>query len=214
MTHPHRVLTAFALALAVAAPALAGPPLLCHPFDIGTARSLPWDGKAGWSHGRSDYPLAQLVGDTEAILQPATPVLVRMETLRRAAIYASQDAAVASALLEKLSAKARTGGSRADTLAALDAAYLTEALRQITMLGQSSEFRDRIPGVTRALAGHDSAPFITQAVRARPSDAAVAFAAALITMGRDRQASGVYAAQARAGAAQDPLLARNLDHLS
>ena len=98
MTQPNRVLTALALALTVATPALAGPPLLCHPFDIGAAKSLPWDGKAGWSQGRADYPLKQLVADTEAILQPGTPVIVRMETLRRAAIYASQDPTVASAL--------------------------------------------------------------------------------------------------------------------
>ena len=67
MTQRNRVLTALALALAVATPALAGPPLLCHPFDIGTAKSLPWDGKAGWSQGRADYPIKQLVADTEAI---------------------------------------------------------------------------------------------------------------------------------------------------
>jgi hypothetical protein len=214
MTHPHRVLSVFALALSVAAPALAGPPLLCHPFDIGTAKSLPWDGKAGWSQGRGDYALAQLAGDTEAILQPATPVIVRMETLRRAAIYASQDPAVASALLDRLSAKARAGKPGADPLAGLDAAYLVEALHQITMLGQSGEFRDRIPGVKRVLANREAAPLLAQTLQARPSDPAVAFAAALITMDKDRQASGGYAIRARAGASQDALLARNLNHLS
>ena len=92
MIRRHQLLTAAALVLAVATPALAGPPLLCHPFDIGAAKSLPWDGAQGWSKGSADYPLGRLVTDTEAILQPATPVLVRMETLRRAAIYASRDA--------------------------------------------------------------------------------------------------------------------------
>jgi len=212
MTYRHRVLTAFALALTVATPALAGPPLLCHPFDIGSARSLPWDGRAGWSQGRADYSIKQLVGDTEAILQPGTPVIVRMETLRRAAIYASQDPAVASALVETLGAKARA--TQPDTLAALDAAYLVEALHQITMTGPSGEFRDRIAGVKRVIAAHEAAPFVAQAVQARPSDPTVAFAAALITMGRDKQAYGVYAARARAGASQDALLARNLNHLS
>ena len=212
MIHRHRLLTAFALALTVAAPALAGPPLLCHPFDIGTARSLPWDGKGGWSQGRSDYPLTQLAADTDAILQPATPVIVRMETLRRAALYASQDPTVASALLEKLSAKAR--GGQADALAPLDAAYFIEALHQITMLGQSGEFRNRIAGVKRVLAGRASAPFVADALRARPSDPAVAFAAALITMGKDKPAYDAYASRARAGTSQDPLLARNIGHLS
>jgi hypothetical protein len=214
MIQPRRVLTAAALVLTFAAPALAGPPLLCHPFDIGTAKSLPWDGAAGWSQGRADYPLKQLVADTEAILQPATPVIVRMETLRRAAIYASQDAAVAAALVDRLSAKATAGATAPDTLASLDAAYLIEALHQVTMLGHSGEFRDRIPGVTRVLEGRDAAPFLAQAVHARPSDPSVAFAAALIEMGRDKQAYGTHAARARAGAAQDALLARNVKHLS
>ena len=28
--------------LAIAMPVLAGPPFVCHVFDIGTAKSLPW----------------------------------------------------------------------------------------------------------------------------------------------------------------------------
>jgi hypothetical protein len=213
MTQPKRILTVLALVLAVATPALAGPPLLCHPFDIGSARSLPWDGRAGWAQGRADYPIKELVADTEAILQPATPVIVRMETLRRAAIYASQDPAVAAALVDRLSAKARVSAP-GDALAALDAAYLIEALHQVTMTGPNGEFRDRIAGVTRVIAEHEAAPLVAQAVQARPSDPAVAFAAAMITMGRDKQAYGVHATRARAGAAQDALLARNLNHLS
>ena len=86
MSHPPRLLTAAALVRAVSTPALAGPPLLCHPFDIGAAASLPWDGAGGWFQGKSDYQLNRLVADTEAIPQPGTPVIVRRETLRRAAI--------------------------------------------------------------------------------------------------------------------------------
>lgn len=213
MTQPKRILTALALALAVATPALAGPPLLCHPFDIGTAKSLPWDGRGGWAQGQAGYPITQLVGDTEAILQRGTAVLVRMETLRRAAIYASQDPAVASALVDRLSAKARAS-QPGDALAALDAAYLIEALHQVTMTGPNGEFRDRIAGVARVIAEREARPFVAQAVQARPSDPAVAFAAALITMGRDKQAYGVYATRARAGVSQDALLARNINHLS
>src|SRR5688572_20275282 len=88
--------------LSGAQPALAGPPLLCHPFDIGSARSLPWNDTAAWWNGRSDYDVRNLVADTQALLTPATPVIVRMETLRRAAIYASRDARVAAQLLKTL----------------------------------------------------------------------------------------------------------------
>ena len=210
MIRRHQLLTAAALVLAVAAPALAGPPLLCHPFDIGTATSLPWDGTQGWFKGSAGYPLQRLVADTDAILQPGTPVLVRMETLRRAAIYASQDEAVASALLDRLTVKAKAQ----EPLASLDAAYLIEALHQVTRLDQMAEFRDRIAGVNRALNGRSPGVFLAQAVQARPSDPAVAFAAALIALDSDRAASGVHAARARAGASQDPLLARNIKHLS
>lgn len=212
MMSSRRLLTAVTLTLAVAAPALAGPPLLCHPFDIGTATSLPWDGTSSWFQGRADYPVKQLVTDTEAILQPATPVVVRMETLRRAAIYASQDPAVASALLDRLTAKARSASG--DPLAALDAAYAIEALHQISMLGSDGQFRTRAAGVKQVLNGRDAAPFVEQAAAARPADPAVAFAAALITMGKDKQAYGAYAARARAGASQDALVARNIGHLS
>jgi hypothetical protein len=213
MTRAFRLLRITGLVLAIATPVLAGPPLLCHPFDIGTAHSLPWDGSNGWSQGRANYPIKQLVADTEALLQAGTPVVVRMETLRRAAIYASQDPAVASALVERLAEKARPSATGSEGLAALDAAYLVEALHQITMLGQSAEFRDRIPGVVRALSGRDAAPLLDRAVRARPSDPAVAFAAALIAMDTDKHAAEAYAARARAGSSQDALLARNLSHL-
>ena len=76
--------TAVLAAIFIATPAFAGPPLLCHPFEIGTARSLPWEGT--WSQGKADYKIANLITDTETLLTPTTPVLVRMETLRRAAL--------------------------------------------------------------------------------------------------------------------------------
>lgn len=211
MKHLYRTLTAFVLTLAVAAPAVAGPPLLCHPFDIGAAASLPWDGSRGWSHGRSDYALKNLVADTERIVQPGTPVLVRMETLRRAAIYASQDPAVATALLDTLGSAARTAR---DPLASLDVAYAIEALHQITLFGPGSEFASRVAGVKQVLNGRNAAPFVEAAAKARPSDPAVAFAAAMILMGKDKDAYRTYAARARAGASEDPLLGKNLKYLS
>ena len=213
MIRPDRLMTALVLTLAAASPAVAGPPLLCHPYDIGSAKSLPWDGMTGWYQERSDYPLKQLVTDTEAILQPATPVVVRMETLRRAAIYASRDGAIATSLLDRLVAKARSDAKLGNGLASLDAAYAIEAMRELTLLGQSAQFRDRIGGVNKALTGRDAAPLLQKAVDARPDDPSVAFAAALIAVSTDKAAASKYAARARAGASQDPLVAKNLDHL-
>ena len=86
--------------------ALAGPPLLGHPYEIGQASSLPWQGRQWWP-GRSDYDVANLVSETMAILTPSTPVLVRMETMRRGAIYATRDRVVAEQLLAAVLGRAR-----------------------------------------------------------------------------------------------------------
>jgi hypothetical protein len=64
-----------------------GPPLLCHPFDINNARSLPWSGSE-WRGVDKNYNINRLVDDTLGLLAPETPVMVRMETLRRATVYA------------------------------------------------------------------------------------------------------------------------------
>src|SRR6202035_4092176 len=67
-----------------------GPPLICHAVDIGSAQSLPWT-SSGWNlSGQENYDVSHLVPDTLALLGPSTPVLVRMETLRRATLYAQQ----------------------------------------------------------------------------------------------------------------------------
>ena len=61
MTHRFRLPLIAGLlcaALIAARPALAGPPLLCHPYDIGSAVSLPWNGPAWlvqrWTQGQYD----------------------------------------------------------------------------------------------------------------------------------------------------------------
>src|SRR5262249_18555306 len=90
----HKIFRSFTLtivmitaAMAYQQIALAGPPLICHPYDIGDAKSLPWNGSE-WRDVKPDYELNRLVEDTLALLTPETPVIVRMETLRRATIYA------------------------------------------------------------------------------------------------------------------------------
>lgn len=202
--------------LVAAAPAQAGPPLLCHPFDIGGAKSLPWDTVTGLSTGRADYPVAQLVRDTEALLGPATPVIVRMETLRRAAIYASRDRDVATQLLARLTARGRAAeqSARPDPLALLDAAYVIEAFRQIGMLGRAQGFGDRAPIARAAVGALDGTALMAKSLAARPDDAALEFAAALMAADRNRSAYEAHARKARTGVSSDPLLARNLNHVN
>src|SRR5258708_2810139 len=79
--------------------AQAGPPLICHPFNIGGAQSLPWGHGSGWDDPASSYNTKNLASDTLAILDSSPTVLVRMETLRRAAIYGANDRDAVLALL-------------------------------------------------------------------------------------------------------------------
>lgn len=112
--------------------AQAGPPLICHAFEIGNAKSLPLAGH-GWNlSGSENYDTKNLAADTLEILQPDTPVLVRMETLRRATLYARQDPIAAKALLAKLHARATSAESAGhpDALAWFDAGYLVETYKQ------------------------------------------------------------------------------------
>jgi hypothetical protein len=132
--------------LLLARPALAGPPLLCHPFDIGAAHSLPM-GRAGWSAIDPTYDVQRLVGDTLAILSPEAPVTVRMETIRRATIYASKNPGIAAALLSALQERAAHPDVESAALAMFDFGYLVETYREGTYaLAMRSPAIDKIDG--------------------------------------------------------------------
>lgn len=210
---PRTVLMAALAALAVAAPALAGPPLLCHPYEIGNATSLPWS--SDWSEGRPDYNVNHLIADTEALLTPSTPVIVRMETLRRAALYASTDPQVAFRLLKGLinRAEASERAARPDALAYLDAAYVAGAFNEITMMARAKEWESRAAVAKQVKGTLDAYGLITKSVALRPGDPAIQFAAALISSDEHRGAYPAHAAKARAGADSDALLARNIVHV-
>src|SRR5687768_12087217 len=75
--HIRSAVLSAALVVAIAAPAIAGPPLLCRPYETGNARSLPWDGSRSWSGDLPGYKLENLIADTEALLTPSTPVIER-----------------------------------------------------------------------------------------------------------------------------------------
>lgn len=215
-----RIAPLLVLALVVTAgPALAGPPLLCHPFDIGNAQSLPWEGTANnWSKERSDYDRQNLIRDTKALLTPTTPVIVRMETLRRAALYASHDSRLATELLAALKQRAteaeRAGTSTAAATALFDAGYLAETFKQIGQLRQSPEFRIRAEAMAAVAATTDGYALVSRSLSLRPDDPALQFAAAVINADKDRTVYQHHAAKARQGAAQDALVARNLNHIS
>jgi len=108
-------------------PAMAGPPLICHVIQIGDAKSLPYV-DLNYQKQNGSYDLKHLTRDTLAILESNAPVLVRMETLRRATIYARQDPQVAKELITRLRARAADSDAtgRPDPLAWFDVGYLAE----------------------------------------------------------------------------------------
>lgn len=207
-----------AAALLAAGAAQAGPPLLCHPFDTGGAASLPW-GDGGWNAPDRRYDTTRLQADTLRLLGDGTPVVARMETLRRAAIYASADGDRLRALSAALDARiASAAGPQARALALFDAGYLSETLQDIARL-QGYDMPGIGPVDTRAiravLARGDGSARIAQALRLRGDDAPMRFAAALVASADQRRADyAAHARRARAGAAGDRLLALNLGQLA
>jgi len=197
--------------------ALAGPPLICHPFDIGNARSLPWSGSE-WRAVDKNYDINRLVEDTLGLLTPETPVLVRMETLRRATVYgvwsmvdrkvgySVTDAAVARELLSRL--KARVPGhpelgvksdKKVTAIALFDYGYLVESYKQA---GDASQGLNLTGGI-------DGYGMIVRAIAVGGGDPAMEFAAALAK--EDRTGGHIaHLQRAAAGAQEGSLLARNL----
>lgn len=177
-----------AAALLASASALAGPPLICQPFEIGSARSLPWNGGSGWRGEDPAYKLSGLTEDTLALLAPGTPILVRMETMRRAAIYAATDTAAADTLTSRLMARTLDAEARRqpDALAWFDAGYFVESLRQATfvyrydMLSPAERVAWKLRGPTPWLDGHG---WVKRAIKLGGQD--MHFALSLIEEYRD-----------------------------
>ena len=209
------LIASFALALlSLAAPALAGPPFVCHPFEIGAATSLPWNGGNNWLGMRADYDVTRVVADTEAFLKTDMPTLARMETLRRAVLYASQNRAVAERLVAALAARVDVAAKagRADAIALFDLGYTLEAMSEIELIGHHMGSDLALRG--RALAGmtrpDDGRALILKSAALRADDAGIAFALALIERAEAKQPHLV---KARAAARHDRLLAANLAKL-
>jgi hypothetical protein len=205
MRNSMKILAVFVM---MAAPVFAGPPLVCHPINIGSAQSLPWTSTTWNLSGTESYNVGHLVADTLAFLGPNTPVLVRMETIRRAALYSRNDAAVARELLAGLGARATHGEH--DALADFDYGYLIETYRQLDIaLRISGGGRGRAGWVNPA-ASLDGYASVKKAIAIRGGDAEMEFAAALITTENSKQDYEGHVEKARAGMKEDRLLAENV----
>ena len=195
------MLGSIATFLVLASTVAAGPPLICHPFDIENAKSLPWISHDWNLTGAENYATHDLSADTLAILNSSQVPLIHIETLRRATLYARKDPVAAKQLLLQLVTRAKSAeaSSSPEAFALFDAAYLTEAYKQ--WLGERNE---------NPANGLDGLPWIKRAMQLRPNDPQMAFAAALITLRGPEADHRQYAQLATAGAKNDALLKRNL----
>lgn len=195
-----------ALAVLSATAAFAGPPLICHPYTIGAAKSLPGGGGAHWLGIDKSYSRENLITDTLALLTPETPILVRMETLRRAAIYSTsemrgweknaytdEDRRISLGLVTALRDRVTKATPATRALALFDAGFFAETLRQTRM----------DPGV-------DGYPLLVEAAKLRGADPEMEFALALASVGTHRPEHAGHLARARAAAKAGTLLANNL----
>jgi hypothetical protein len=187
-------------ALFFATTAMAGPPLICRSFDIGNAKSLPWISHDWNLSGTESYNTRNLPTDTISILDADPTVLVHMETLRRATLFARKDPVAAKQLLLKLIARAdSSANSPSAGLASVDLGYLAEAYKQ--WLGNDP---------SNPAQGLDGYALVKNAIRLRGNDPQMEFAAALITLNGPASDQQEHAQKAIAGAKTDLLLARNL----
>jgi len=160
-----------------AVPAFAGPPLLCFPFDIGSARTLPM-GARGWESVDPSYDPSHLVADTLALLTPQTPVIVRMETLRRATVYAAKNPTIAGALLDTLEARAAHADPNVG-YAVFDFGYLAETYKQAAWMPGSKG-----PNDSMARAKTIDGYMLVQKAQTLTGDKSMAFA--LVAMSVDK----------------------------
>jgi hypothetical protein len=210
------ILITVGLLLALVRPAPAGPVLICKNYDIGAAKSLPWGG-SDWRSVKPDYDINRLVEDTTALLTPDMPVIARMETLRRAVIYAAwarvdrevnyakRNDNAAPELLSRLMGKSKgsafqSATRKPDPMKMFDAGFFLESWKQAYVEGSGKKPAD-----------FDGYPLVKQAIALRGNDPEMEFAAALITSTRsDKAAHRAHLQKAIAGAPEGSLLARNI----
>ena len=199
--------TAVVALLVMASPALAGPPLICHPFVTEGGKLITWGPAPRWNSPDHSYDITKLVADTTGALTPDTPVLTRMENLRRATIYAMRDPVIAEQLLRALMSRALSTTN--DGGAWFDAGYLIEAYRQGTHLRGERKATAAWAAVDETIRV-DGYGFVKKAIAMRGPNAEMELAAALMTQGAVADAHRARAAKAGPGS----LVVKNLAKLA
>ena len=207
-----RTLLALGVLVTVAGAAEAGPPLICHAFDAGSAPLLPWAKGQSWDSPDTSYDVTRLTADTLRLLSADAPILARMENMRRATIYAARNREAAGELMSAVMNRAQAASGSNDPLAWFDAGYLVESYRQAShiykwdMLSKGDRakwtLRDEPNGV-------DGYALVQKAITMTGSSAEMEFAASLM---KDGPAAAEHRRRAVAGAKAGSLLAKNLTH--
>ena len=200
-----RTIVAIAAVIFVARPALAGPPLICHPFQIESGKLIAWGTGSGWNTPDRSYDIAKLVADTDAVLTADSPLLTRMENMRRATIYAMRDPAIAQALLKTVMARALS--TTTDGRAWFDAGYLIESYKQAVHLRDDRKPELRAWAAVDETIRVDGYNWVKKAMSMSAPSAEMEFAASLMTQGSTASA---HRAKALAAAPKNSLLAKNL----
>lgn len=203
-----RSLIALAVMAFVASPALAGPPLICFPFQTEGGKLIAWGTGSGWNTPDRSYDIKRLVADTAAVLSPDAPLLSHMENIRRATIYAMRDPQVAQQLLKTVMDRALATTN--DSRAWFDAGYLIETYKQAAAIREITNPELRAWAAVDETLKVDGYSWVKKAMSMAPPTAEMEFAASLMTQGA---VSSAHRNKALATAPKGSLLARNLaDH--
>ena len=139
---------------------------------------------------------------------------IRGKAAKGSNISALRDEKVADQVLTRLVDRTHKSesGTKADALAWFDAGYFAETLKQAAPVA-----REKNPELGKAIAAMaakvDGYAMVQKSLTLR-GDPAIEFAAAIITLDRDRADNPAHTAKAREGAKQDALLAQNIDMLA
>lgn len=188
-----------------ASPALAGPPLICFPFQTDGGKLIAWGTGPGWNTPDRSYDIKKLVADTTAVLTPEAPLLTRMENMRRATIYAMRDPQVAQQLLKTVMDRALA--TTRDSDAWFDAGYLIETYKQAAAIREISNPELRAWAAVDETLKVDGYSWVKKAMSMTAPTAEMEFAASLMTQG---PVSSAHRDKALAGSSKGSLLARNL----
>lgn len=179
----------------------AGPPAICHPVEIGNAKSIPW-GNGAFDQKRG-YSKSKVIDDTVKILNDSKSAMVHMETLRRATLYLDRSSELAATLQATLMARVLESETKnkGNALAWFDAGYLAQCY------DQTGIDTGVICGKDRGVIGYS---WIKKAIAINENDAELEFGAAMVTVLAGIKEHDVHVSRIKKLADEDSLVMKNL----